>query len=264
MTDLYIPRLIALIEKASAANAEAFDIAATRFADSLEGGGLVHLYGSGHSVLPCQEIFPRYGSYVGFNPLTDPRVMWHNVLGAGGVRELLWLERTENYADKFLDHQPLNEGDSIIIFGHSGRNASGIDTALYAKQRGLFVVAITAKSNLDKPATHSSGKRLADAADLVIDTAAPIEDAVVPVEGWSRPVAGSSTVLAMIMAHELVARTAQALAKRGIELPVFASPTIAGVTLHDTDIIYGIYRERMLEAQRRQLPAFQAKMKGER
>jgi uncharacterized phosphosugar-binding protein len=77
-------------------------------------------------------------------------------------------------------------------------------------------------------------------------------------------VAGSSTVLAMIMAHELVARTAQALAKRGIELPVFASPTIAGVTLHDTDIIYGIYRERMLEAQRRQLPAFQAKMKGER
>jgi uncharacterized phosphosugar-binding protein len=250
VTDLYIPRLIALIEKASAANAEAFDIAATRFADSLEGGGLVHLYGSGHSVLPCQEIFPRYGSYVGFNPLTDPRV--------------LWLERTENYADKFLDHQPLNEGDSIIIFGHSGRNASGIDTALYAKQRGLFVVAITAKSNLDKPATHSSGKRLADAADLVIDTAAPIEDAVVPVEGWSRPVAGSSTVLAMIMAHELVARTAQALAKRGIELPVFASPTIAGVTLHDTDIIYGIYRERMLEAQRRQLPAFQAKMKGER
>ena len=182
-----------------------------RFAESLAGGGLVHLYGSGHSVLPCQEIFPRYGSYVGFNPLTDPRVMWHNVLGAGGVRELLWLERTENYADKFLDHQPLNQGDSIIIFGHSGRNSSGIDTALYAKKRGLFVVAITAKANLDKPATHSSGKRLADAADLVIDTCAPIEDAIVPIEGWSRPVSGSSTVLAMILAHELIARTAAAL-----------------------------------------------------
>ncbi len=263
MSDLYIPRLAQLIEQASETNQAAFEEASLRFANSLQGGGLVHLYGSGHSVLPCQEIFPRYGSYVGFNPLSDPRVMWHNVLGAGGVRELLWLERTENYAEKFLDHQPLNEGDSIIIFGHSGRNASGIDTALYAKQRGLFVVAITAKSNLDKPATHSSGKRLADAADLVIDTCAPIEDAIVPISGWSRPVSGSSTVLAMILAHELVARTAKALAERGIELPVFASPTIAGVTLHDTDMIYGVYRERMLEAQRKHLPAFQARMKGE-
>ena len=79
---------------------------------------------------------------------------------------------------KVLDHQPLNPGDSIVIFGHSGRNASGIDTALYAKKRGLTVIAITAKANLDKPATHSSGKRLADAADIVIDTAAAIEDAI--------------------------------------------------------------------------------------
>jgi uncharacterized phosphosugar-binding protein len=263
VTDLYIGRLAALIEQASAANAEAFETASGRFADTLQAGGLIHLYGSGHSVLPCQEAFPRYGTYVGFNPLTDPRVMWHNVLGAGGVRELLWLERTENYAEKFLDHQPLNEGDSIIIFGHSGRNSSGIETALYAKKRGLFVVAVTSKNNLDKPATHSSGKRLADAADLVIDTCSPIEDAIVPIEGWSRPVSGSSTVLAMIMTHELIARTAQNLSNRGIELPTFASPTIAGVTLHDTDVIYGVYRERMIEAQKKHLPAFQATMRGE-
>ena len=126
----------------------------------------------------------------------------------------------------------------------------------------MFVVAVTSKNNLDKPATHSSGKRLADAADMVIDTCAPIEDAIVPIEGWSRPVSGSSTVLAMIMMHELIARTAQALANRGIELPVFASPTIEGVTLHDTDIIYGAYREQLIKAQEKHLPAYQAKMKG--
>jgi uncharacterized phosphosugar-binding protein len=188
--------------------------------------------------------------------------MWHNVLGAGGVRELLWLERTERYAEKFLDHQPLNPGDCIVIFGHSGRNASGIDAALYAKKRGLTVIAITAKANLDKPATHSSGKRLADAADIVIDTGAPIEDAIVPVKDWKRPVAGSSTVLAMMMMHELNALTATKLAERGIELPTFASPTIEGVTLHDTDIIYGIYREKMLEAQRKHLDFFKERMKG--
>src|SRR3954466_1697019 len=264
MSTLYISRLLKIAETTAAANAGAFDKASSAIAETLANKGLVHLYGSGHSVLPVQEVFPRYGSYVGFNPLTDPRVMWHNVLGAGGVRELLWLERTERYAEKFLDHQPLNKGDSIIIFGHSGRNSSGIDTALYARKRGIFVVAVTSKNNLDKPATHSSGKRLADAADLVIDTCAPIEDALVPIDGWSRPVSGSSTVLAMVLAHELIARTAQNLAKRGIELPGVASPTIAGVTLHDTDMIYGVYRERMLDAQQKHLPTFQATMRGEK
>lgn len=263
MSTLYISRLVELAEKAAATNEAAFETVSAKLADFLQNEGLIHLYGSGHSVLPCQETFPRYGSYLGFNPLSDPRVMWHNVLGAGGVRELLWLERTENYAEKFLDHQPLNPGDSIVIFGHSGRNASGIDAALYAKKRGLFVVAITSRNNLDKPATYSSGKRLADAADAVIDTCSPIEDAIVPVAGWSRPVAGSSTVLAMILMHELMARTAQKLAERGIELPTFASPTIAGVTLHDTDVIYGQYRERMIKAQEKHLSFFKSRMEGE-
>jgi uncharacterized phosphosugar-binding protein len=261
MADFYFHRLIALIEKAASANDGALTEAAARFAESLEKGGLIHLFGSGHSVLPTQEAFPRYGSFVGFNPLTDPHVMWHNVLGAGGVRELLWLERTENYIDKFLDHQPLNAGDSLIVYSHSGTNSAGIETALYAKKRGLFVVAVTSKAN-DRPAKHSSGKRLRDAADLVLDTTAPVEDAIVPIEGWSRPVSGSSTVLAMILTHELIARTANELAKKKIELPVFASPTIEGVTLQDTDIIYGIYRERMLEAQKKHLPTFQNIMKG--
>ena len=84
---------------------------------------------------------------------------------------------------------------------------------------------MSSAAKLDKPATHSSGKRLADVADVVIDTGAPVEDAIVPIEGWSRPVSGSSTVLAMILTHELIARTAVALAARGVELPTFASPT---------------------------------------
>jgi uncharacterized phosphosugar-binding protein len=87
-----------------------------------------------------------------------------------------------------------------------------------------------------------------------------VEDAIVGVEGWTRPVAGASTVLAMILTHELIARTATALAARGVELPTFASPTVAGVTLGDTDLVYAEYRERMIEAQRRHLPAFRREM----
>ena len=221
----------------------------------------MHLYGSGHSVLPCQEAFPRYGSYVGFNPLTDPRVMWHNVLGAGGVRELLWLERTEDYADKFLSHQPLNEGDCLVVFSHSGRNAAGIEAA--AVRQGARAVR---GRRVERRQPRPAGRRTRPASCSPTSPTcwstpgAPVEDAIVPVEGWSRPVAGSSTVLAMVLTHELIARTAVALAGRGVELPTFASPTVPGVTLDDTDRVYAVYRERMLDAQRRQLPAFRAAM----
>lgn len=260
MTSLYLPSLAELIARAGDTNDAVLDEVAGRCADTLAGDGLVHLYGSGHSVLPCQEAFPRYGSFVGFNPLTDPRTMWHNVLGAGGVRELLWLERTEGYVDKFLDHQPLNEGDCIAIYSHSGRNAAGIEAAQYAKQRGLYVVAVSAGAMLEQAASHSSGQRLPDVADAFIDTCAPVEDAIVDVEGWSRPVSGSSTVLAMVLTHELIARTATALSARGVELPTFASPTIPGVTLGDTDRVYATYRQRMIAAQERHLPHFRAAM----
>ena len=256
----YIPRLIELAAAAGERNDAVLDEVADRFAGTLAGNGLVHLFGSGHSVLPCQEAFPRYGSYVGFNPLMDPRLMWHDVLGTGGVRELLWLERTEGYIGKFLDQQPLNDGDCLVVYSHSGGNAAGIDAALYAKQRGLFVVAVSAGAMLDQPSKHSTGKRLPQVADAFIDTGSPVEDSIVPVDGWSRPVAGSSTVLAMILTHELIARTAGKLSERGVELPTFASPTIPGVTLGDTDQVYAVYRERMLDAQQRHLPAFRASM----
>jgi uncharacterized phosphosugar-binding protein len=260
VTTSYIRPLLELAQVAGEANDTRLTEVSSHLAEVLADDGLIHLFGSGHSVLPCQEAFPRYGSFVGFNPLTDARLMWHDVLGSGGVRELLWLERTEGYIDKFLDHQPLNPNDALIVYSHSGRNAAGIDAALYAKERGLYVVAISSGAMLDRESPHSTGNRLADVADVLIDTHSPVEDAIVDVEGWSRPVAGSSTVLAMILTHELIARTAEALAARGIELPTFASPTVPGVTLGDTDRVYGIYREKMLDAGRKHLASFKASM----
>lgn len=261
---LYASRLTALATEAAEINDEALSQAAAIMAETIENGGFIHLYGSGHSVLPAQETFPRYGSYIAFHPLTDPRLMWNSVLAAGGVRELLWLERTEGYAEKFLDHEPINEGDTLVVFGHSGTNASGIDTALYCKKRGLKVIAVNTSFTRSRPSKHSSGKCLADVADVAIDTRAPVEDAIVPIKGWSRPVGGSSTILAMILMHEMSARTADLLSQKGIELPVFASPTIAGVTLTDTDEIYGEYREKLIKAQQKHLGFFKERMSGKK
>lgn len=231
---------------------EALDRAARACADALAGDGLVHLFGSGHSVIPVMEAFPRYGSFVGLHPLTDPRLMWSNVLGPGGVKELLWLERVEGYVTQYLAHEPMSPGDVLIVFSHSGRNAAPVEAAMYAREHGVTVVAVTSLANLGRPAGHSSGKRTAELADVVIDTGAPVEDAVITLNGWGPPVGGVSTILSCAAVVELLTRTAAQLLKRGITLPTFVSPTVPGASVEGNDTVFDAYAERLARAVARQ------------
>src|ERR1043165_10256311 len=91
-------------------------------ASAIAQGRRVYLFGSGHSVIPVLDVFPRYGSFVGFFPLYDPRLMWFNVVGPGGARELLWLEREEGYAKNVLASYVLEPRDTIVVFSHGGLN----------------------------------------------------------------------------------------------------------------------------------------------
>src|SRR5436190_12083618 len=130
----------------------------------------VYLFGSGHSVIPVLDVFPRYGSFTGFFPLYDPRLMWFNVVGPGGARELLWLERQEGYAPVILRSYDLQARDSILIFSHGGLNAAPIDMAIESRKRGVTVVSVSSHQNLRRArASHSSGKKLAEVSDIAID-----------------------------------------------------------------------------------------------
>jgi uncharacterized phosphosugar-binding protein len=247
----FLDRLQEILREAAETQGEAFAAAATRLADTLADGRLVHLFGSGHSVIPVMDAFPRYGSFVGLNPLTDPRLMWSNVLGPGGVRELLWLERTEGYIERFLAHEPLAAGDVLVVFSHGGRNAAPVEAAIFARERGLTVIAVCSTRNLERPATHSSGKRLADVSDLVLDTCVPVADALVTLDGWGPPVAAASSIVACACVGELIARTASLLLERGITLPTFVSPTVPGATVESNDHVFAAHRERIAAAAAR-------------
>jgi uncharacterized phosphosugar-binding protein len=253
--DGFLPRLMEILRELSETQRDSFGAAAERMADSLEGGGLVHLFGSGHSVIPVMDAFPRYGSFVGFNPLTDPRLMWSNVLGPGGVRELLWLERTEGYVERYLSHEAISRGDTLIVFSHGGRNAAPVEAAMYGRAQGATVIGVTSSRNLARPAEHSSGKRLAEVSDVVLDTGVPIEDAVVAIDGWPAPVAGASTIVACACVGELVARTAERLAARGIVAPTFVSPTVPGASVGSNDHVFAAHRQRLYEASGRDATA---------
>lgn len=201
--------------------------AAATFTRSIQAGGKVYLFGSGHSVIPVLDIFPRYGSFVGFYPIFDPRLMWFNVVGPGGARELLWLERTEGYASVVLQSYQLEARDSILIFSHGGLNAAPVEMAIEAKKKGLTVVSVSSHQNHKQAkATHSSGKDLADASDIAIDNCVPPEDALVAVEGIKERFAAGSTVAVVSIAMALVAETGARLVKSGTTPATFVSPNV--------------------------------------
>ncbi len=216
-------------------------------ADCIVRGGLVHLFGSGHSVLPVQDMFPRYGAFPGFRPLMDMRLMWMNVIGSGGAKGLLWLERREGYASVLFENEPIRSGDVMMVFSHGGLNAAGIEVLQESKKRGLTTVAITSMDNYRRrESTHSSGKKLPDVADYVIDNCIPAEDALVTIEGWKAPVAAGSTVSTITIAMAIVAQVATELAARGHNPPVFVSPNVPGIPADNNNQVYAAY-ERSLK-----------------
>ena len=197
-------------------------------AESIARGGLVHLFGSGHSVIPVLDVFPRYGSFAGFHPIMDPRLMWFNVVGPGGARELLQLERTEGYIQHFLSNFKFESIDTMVVYSHGGLNAAPVEVALHAKAAGLKVVALTSLENARVArATHSSGKKLADLADVAIDNCCPLKDSLVQVGDY--PVAASSTFAVITISMALVAETASQLAARGTKVKPFVSPNVTNV-----------------------------------
>ena len=234
----YLERIRGVLEKIKTKELKNIKAAAKIMAKSIQAGGRVYMFGSGHSVIPVLDIFPRYGSFVGFFPLYDPPLMWSNVIGPGGARELLWLEGREGYAKVFLQSFPLEPRDCLLVFSHGGLNAAPIEMAMEAKKKGLKIITVSSHANLkvSKP-KHSSGKYLSDLADVAIDNCTPPEDSLVDVRQVEKVAAGS-TVAAVTIAMSLVAETASVLAKIGKVPPTFVSPNVPGVPKGHMEGVY--------------------------
>ncbi len=241
--DQYLLEGEKLLEKIRTTQMTAIQKAAQAMAQSIAAGRAVHIFGSGHSVISVLDIFPRYGSYPGWHPIMDPRLMWFNITGPGGARELLWLERVEGYVKNVLLSYNLDAQDTFLVYSHGGMNAAPIEIALTAKEKGLTVVAVTSVANrkINQP-THSSGKSLHDVADIVIDNCSPAEDALISVEGMKGKVAASSTLTSVAISMSLVAETTGELAKLG-RLPerVFVSPNVPDVPKTNNEQVFRDY-----------------------
>lgn len=212
----YLDGCEAILKRVRQTQMERIATAAEWCAETIARRGLVHLFGNGHSRMAVEEVWPRYGSFPGFHPIVELSMTYHNqVVGANGQRQAMWIERQEGLGEVILRNFVFRDYDVMMVFSTSGNNGVVVDIALGAKARGMKVIAVIAEEYARMLAPgHSSGKRLHDIADLVIDNCAVAGDAMVEVPGVDVPVGPGSTIGNTAVVNAIKVLVAAELAKR--------------------------------------------------
>ena len=139
----YLQAASAIIERIQSTQLDAIEQAAQICARTITGGGLVHLFATGHSRMMIEEMFPRHGSFAGFHPIVELSLTYHTpVVGANGQRQAMFLEHVEGFAPVILRNFVLQPPDSFMIFSNSGVNEVVVEMAREVKKRGLPLIAV--------------------------------------------------------------------------------------------------------------------------
>jgi len=220
----------ALLERIITSQAEALEAAAQLCAGAIAADGLVHLFGTGHSRIPVEEMFPRYGSFPGFHPMVELSMTYHtNVVGSNGQRQAMFIERTPGLAEVILENFSFGPHDVMMIFSANGLTAVPVEMARGARRRGMKVIGVTGvRQSLGGEPDPAVGGRLLDEADLVIDLCTPEADAMVLVPGLDTPVGPGSTLAYVAIVNALKVRIAQLLTERGLRPPVITRASVVG------------------------------------
>lgn len=248
----WITEARAILDYIEAEQMEPISHAAEICATAIGGGGFVHLFGTGHSRIPLEEMFPRYGSYPGFNPIAELSMTFHTqVVGANGQRQAMFIERVEGLGEVILSNFTYGATDAFMVFSAGGRSAVPIEVAMGARDRGLKVVAVTSVSeSLAGEATHSSGTRLLDHADVLIDVGTPIGDGLVSLPDLESPVGPGSTLAYAAIVNEIKVQTAARLVDRGVMPAVITAASVVGAERSKElfEAAYADHAERLAQA----------------
>jgi uncharacterized phosphosugar-binding protein len=191
-------------------------------AETIRLGALLHIFGSGHSHMAAEEVFHRAGGLCGINAILDPALSGHGPFGTH-------LERLEGYVPVVLSQYDLRAGEHLIVVSNSGINAAPVEAALYGKAHGLVVTAITSLAHSRAVASrHSSGRKLYEIADDIIDNCGPAGDALLDVEGVPERICATSTATTAVIMNMLMAEIVHRLVTSGTLPPVLRSANLPG------------------------------------
>src|SRR5882672_6305794 len=226
----YFEKTLALLNHLRETQLENIERAAEICTDSIANGGLVFLFGNGHSRMMCEEMTPRQGGFVGFVALVELALSNHAaIVGVNGLRAPLYLENYEGYAEQILNGFHFGSDDAFIVISTSGIRPVVVEAAMGAQRRGLPVIAIVSKAHCEQAkAAHSSGKKLTDCADLIIDNMCPPGDSIVELEGLEWRTGPVSTITGAMIINMIRCATAEAMLKRGVKPVMLPSHQFVG------------------------------------
>lgn len=209
---------------------EAVQEAAAWFARSILDDRMVHVFGSGHSRIMVEEMWPRYGSFPGFNPIVELSLTFHNlVVGANGQRQAMFLENVPGLAERILRNFDIERRDTALVISSSGCNVVPIEMAELFQKKGVKVVALLTRAHSRASASRrADGLKLGDFADLVLDTGAPAGDAMTHIPGLDTPVSPGSTVGGAILVNSIKAEVARLLTAAGRPPTVLSGAAVVG------------------------------------
>lgn len=229
MTSDYYDAITEVLSTIQRTQADAINSAANLLFSSLAAGGVLHVFGSGHSHLVAEEAFHRAGGLVPVNPMTEPFLSPLTPPKKSGQ-----LERVSGIAAILLDYHAPQPGEVLIIISNSGINAVPVELALEAKKRALAVIAITSLRHAGAVAPrHASGKRLFEVADVVIDNGGEAGDGAIAFPGLTAKVGPTSLITGAFIINSIVCSVVELFVKKGLVPPVYLSANLPGGDEHN-------------------------------
>lgn len=237
----FFDRVRSILTQVENTQSEQILVAAELVARSIMNEGIIYTFGTGHSHCIAEEVCWRAGCLVPIDAILEPSLTGHSQLIKSGV-----LERIEGFSKVILDHRDIGQHDVMIVISNSGRNAAPIEMAIESKERGLPVIAITsleyAKGTRSR---HSSGKKLHEVSDVVIDNGTPLGDAVMEFPGLAQPAGPVSNIAANTIIHAILVQGIKEMLDQGFKPPVFMSGNLDGADEYNKPFLEQ-YKHRVL------------------
>ncbi|WP_432353512.1 sugar isomerase domain-containing protein [Sporosarcina sp. A2] len=235
----YISEITTLLKIVEESSKEPIEHAATKIAERIKRGGIIQLFGSGHSQLLAQEGYFRAGSLACVQPISIGPLMLHE-----GALLSSENEKDAEFSKTFLTTLDIRPEDVVIIISNSGRNPVPIDVAEYAESQGAYTVSIQSLlyTEEEHPSRHSSGKRLEKMVSVVLDTKVPSGDGIMHIDGIQCGPASSVSGNALL--HALFCESVERMSANGMEPPVFKSGNLEGNATHN-DALVAHYSDRI-------------------
>jgi uncharacterized phosphosugar-binding protein len=204
---------------------ENIEAAAELIAQAVAEGHTFYAWGGPHSSLPVTDIFWRAGGLAIVNAVFTPGFN----LEIGPLRPTAFLERAQGGGRDFFQLIGAEVGDVILLVSTSGRNAFPIEMAMAAKEAGLGVIGMTSLeySNF-VPSRHSSGSKMYEYCDLVLDNLTTPGDACLEDDRLPQKVGPTSGWVGCFMLQALMSEVAERLVEKGIKPPIFYAGNMDG------------------------------------